>query len=193
MRADEAQSLHERACDPRVENVADDRHRGGPRDGRGRLAQRVEVEQRLRRVLMCAVTGVDDVGGRRSGDELRRPDVGWRTTITSGSYAPSVSAVSFRDSPLSTDEPAERTDIVSADRRFARQLEARERARRRLVEQVHDESAAQRRKLLDVALERAGEPARGAEDPLDVALVEVRRRSADGAAAAPAGGDRRRA
>ena len=40
-------------------------------------------------------------------------------TITSGSYAPSVSAVSFSDSPLSTDEPAALIDIVSAESRFA--------------------------------------------------------------------------
>ena len=40
-------------------------------------------------------------------------------TITSGSYAESVAAVSFSDSPLSTDEPEERSVIVSADRRFA--------------------------------------------------------------------------
>jgi hypothetical protein len=39
--------------------------------------------------------------------------------MTSGSYAASVSAVSFSDSPLSTDEPAERIDIVSAESRFA--------------------------------------------------------------------------
>jgi hypothetical protein len=44
---------------------------------------------------------------------------GWRTTITSGSYAAMVSAVSLSDSPLSTEEPAERIDIVSAERRFA--------------------------------------------------------------------------
>src|SRR5919109_2661783 len=47
------------------------------------------------------------------------PIWGWRTTITSGSYAPSVSAVSLSDSPLSTAEPADLTDMTSADRRFA--------------------------------------------------------------------------
>ncbi len=47
------------------------------------------------------------------------PIAGWRTTTTSGSYAASVVAVSFSDSPLSADEPVERIDIVSADRRFA--------------------------------------------------------------------------
>jgi hypothetical protein len=40
-------------------------------------------------------------------------------TITSGSYAESVNAVSFSDSPLSTDEPAAFSVSVSAERRFA--------------------------------------------------------------------------
>ncbi len=47
------------------------------------------------------------------------PICGWRITITSGSYASSVSAVSFSDSPLSTDEPIALIDIVSAESRFA--------------------------------------------------------------------------
>ena len=50
---------------------------------------------------------------------LGAPIDGCRTTITSGSYAAIVSAVSLSDSPLSTDEPVERIDIVSAERRFA--------------------------------------------------------------------------
>ena len=40
-------------------------------------------------------------------------------TMTSGSYAASVNAVSFSDSPLSTDDPDERSDIVSAESRLA--------------------------------------------------------------------------
>src|SRR5919199_6721469 len=40
-------------------------------------------------------------------------------TITSGSYAPIVRAVSFSDSPLSTEEPTALIDIVSAESRFA--------------------------------------------------------------------------
>ena len=44
---------------------------------------------------------------------------GCRITITSGSYDESVRIVSFRDSPLSTEEPAARSDIVSAESRFA--------------------------------------------------------------------------
>ena len=47
------------------------------------------------------------------------PMCGWRTTITSGSYSASVSAVSRSDSPLSTDDPLARSVIVSAERRFA--------------------------------------------------------------------------
>src|SRR5215213_3951912 len=42
-----------------------------------------------------------------------------RITITSGSYAPSVIAVSLSDSPLSTEEPDALNDIVSALSRFA--------------------------------------------------------------------------
>src|SRR5712692_3921760 len=47
------------------------------------------------------------------------PICGWRMTITSGSYASRVSAVSFSDSPLSTAEPAALIDITSAESRFA--------------------------------------------------------------------------
>ena len=47
------------------------------------------------------------------------PTSGWRITITSGSYAESVSVVSFSDSPLSTDEPAAFSVRVSAESRFA--------------------------------------------------------------------------
>src|ERR687888_208840 len=46
------------------------------------------------------------------------PICGWRMTMTSGSYAPIVRAVSFSDSPLSTEEPAALIDIVSAESRF---------------------------------------------------------------------------
>src|SRR5439155_22618778 len=47
------------------------------------------------------------------------PIAAWRMTITSGSYAFSVSAVSLSDSPLSTDEPTAFTDITSAESRLA--------------------------------------------------------------------------
>src|SRR5215210_891449 len=39
--------------------------------------------------------------------------------MTSGSYAPSVSSVSLRDSPFSSEEPLAFSDMTSAERRFA--------------------------------------------------------------------------
>ena len=59
-RADERERLDVRARDARVEDVADDRDVQALE--RAELAlDRVEVEQRLRRVLVLAVAGVDDV------------------------------------------------------------------------------------------------------------------------------------
>ena len=54
-----------------------------------------------------------------SATNCAAPASGWRSTITSGSYAESVSAVSFSDSPLSTDEPVDFSVSVSADSRLA--------------------------------------------------------------------------
>ena len=71
-------------------------------------------------MLVLAVAGVHDARlGHAARRTARRPTSGWRSTITSGSYAESVRAVSFSDSPLSTDEPDAFSVIVSADSRFA--------------------------------------------------------------------------
>ena len=51
--------LYERARDARVQDVADDRDMQ-PVQAAERLAHRVEVEQRLRRMLVLAVAGVHD-------------------------------------------------------------------------------------------------------------------------------------
>ena len=102
----------------RVENVADDRHRE-PLETAERLAQRVEVEQRLRRVLVFPVTGVDDVCTRVPRDERRRTDRRMAHDDDVRIVGGKRQAVSLSDSPLSTEEPAERTDIVSAESRFA--------------------------------------------------------------------------
>ena len=53
------------------------------------------------------------------------------------------------------------------------ELEARRRARRGLVEEVHDHPAAQRRKLLDLAFERAFEAACRGEQTRDVVPRQV--------------------
>ena len=74
VRADERERLDQRASDAAVQDVADDRH-VQPLERSERLAHREEVEQRLGRVLVLAVAGVDDRGARVAGDELRRADL----------------------------------------------------------------------------------------------------------------------
>ena len=84
------------------------------------LAQRVDVEQRLRRVLVLAVAGVDDRGGASSARPARRRrPTGVRMTIASGLWALSVRTVSFSDSPFSTLEPLAAKFTTSALRRLA--------------------------------------------------------------------------
>jgi len=55
-----------------VQDVADDPDRRAV-EVADALTQRVDVEQRLGRVLVLAVAGVDDRRGRPLGDERRRP------------------------------------------------------------------------------------------------------------------------
>ena len=71
---DERESLDERARDPAVEDVADDRHVEAVEPAE-RFAHREEVEERLGRVLPLAVAGIDDRRVRIPGDELRRADL----------------------------------------------------------------------------------------------------------------------
>ena len=150
---DEEQRLDERAGDARVEDVADDRDRDAV-EAPERLADREEVEQRLRRVLVLPVPGVDDVRAGRRGDELRRADV----RMADDDHVGVVLRQRLRRVP-------QRLALVDrraggAERHRVRgeplggELEARERARRRLVEEVEDEPAAERRQLLHLAVER---------------------------------------
>ena len=64
----------QRARDARVQDVADDRD-VQPFEPAELLLDRVEVEQRLRRMLVLAVAGVDDVRVGHARDELRRTDL----------------------------------------------------------------------------------------------------------------------
>ena len=101
-----------------MQHVADD---GDPDalEAAQRLAHRVQVEKGLGRMLVLAVAGVDDVRVGVTRDELRRSDGRMTHDDDVRLVRASVSAVSFSDSPLSTDEPDERIDIVSAESRFA--------------------------------------------------------------------------
>ena len=74
-------------------------------------ADRERVEQRLGRVLVAAVAGVDDGAADVARQQGHRAAVGWRTTSTSGCMAFSVIAVSIRVSPFLIDEFA--TDMLT--------------------------------------------------------------------------------
>ena len=114
VRADEAERLDEGARDARVEDVADDRDVHSL-EATQRLLHRVQVEERLRRMLVLPVAGArirlaSDELGRADGRVPHHDDI--RVVGREGRRG--VSA----DSPLSTEEPTARSDIVS-DRRFA--------------------------------------------------------------------------
>ncbi len=90
------------------------------------VADRVEVEQPLRRVRVAAVAGVDHVhvrcGAWRSRCCAMRcgaPDCAWRTTKMSASIATRLSTVSSSVSPLLVDEAPMLRLMTSADSRFA--------------------------------------------------------------------------
>ena len=132
------------------------------------LAQRVDVEQRLRRVLVLAVAGVDDArasSSRRPARRRRRAACGSRSGRAG--RRDSVWTVSLSDSPFSTLEPLEAKLMTSARERLGGQLEGAARARGRLVEEVQHAPAAQRGDLLDLALGDLGERLRAVEDALD--------------------------
>ena len=130
--------------------------------------ERVHVEQRLARVLVLAVAGVhhrrravarDERGRSRPGraDHDRRRVVGGER----------------RDRVLErlalVDRGAGRLDAHDVrGEPLRRQLERRARARARLVEEVDDRAAAQRRHLLDVALDHLREALGDSQHALDV-------------------------
>ena len=171
-RAHEHERLDVRAGDARVEDVADDRDVEAL-DPAELLVDRVEVEERLRRVLVLAVAGVDDVRRRVAGDELRRADV----RVADDDHVRVVGADRERrvlQRLALVDRRAGRLDRHHVGREPLRgELEARRRPRRRLEEEVDDRAAAERRQLLHVALERARERAGEREEPLDVLPGQV--------------------
>ena len=70
-------------------------------------------------MLVFAVSGVDDVSVGDARDELRRADLRVADDDDVGVVRTERERVSFSDSPLSTDEPADLIVSVSAERRFA--------------------------------------------------------------------------
>ena len=170
--ADEEERLDVRAGDPGVEHVADDGHvdavepaQLGP--------DRVEVEERLGRVLVLAVAGVDHVRARVADGELRRPDL----RMAHDEHVRVVGAEREErvlEGLALVDRGAGRLDRHRVrGEALRRELEARRRARGRLVEDVDDGAAAERGQLLHLALERRLEGARRREQALHVGAVEV--------------------
>src|SRR4029077_948249 len=169
---DERESLQQRACDARVEDIADDRD-VEPVELVEFLPQRVEIQQRLRRMLMLAVPCVDDVRVGETWDELRRADL----RVPDHDHVGVVRAERERGvlQRLALVHRGTRRLDRERVRREAlrRELERGRRAGRGLVEEVDDQVALERRQLLHVAVERGLEGARGPEQALDVFAREV--------------------
>ena len=127
------------------------------------LLDRVEVEERLGRMLVLAVAGVDDVRRRVAARRGRgAPICGVADDDDVGVVGADRERRVLQRLAL-VDRRAGRLDRHHVGREaLGGELEARGRPGRGLVEEVHDRAAAQRRQLLHLALERAGERARRA-------------------------------
>ena len=113
-------------------------------------ADRRRVEQRLRRVLVLAVAGVDHRAARTLfAITAAAPPNEWRTTIASGCIAIRLSrGVEQRLALGCRRRGAGDVDRIGRQP-LRRDLERRARARRVLEEQVDDRATAQRGQLLD--------------------------------------------
>jgi hypothetical protein len=155
-----------------VEDVADDRHVQAL-DAAELLLDRVQVEERLRRVLVLAVPRVDDPRLGDARHELRRADL----RVSQHDHVRVVGAERDRrvlERLALVDRGAGGLDRHRVRREpLRRELEARRRAGRGLVEDVDHEPAAQRRQLLHLAVERALERAGRPEQTLDVLAGQV--------------------
>ena len=171
-RAEFQQAEDVRARDAAEEDVADDRDvQSGDR---ARLfADGVKIEQRLRRMLVRAVAGVDDARAQPFGEELRRArravpqddDVGVVRLENLGRVLERFAFGQARGGGGDVDHVR-----AQADRR---DLERRARARARLDEEIHQRLAAQGRHLLDLARADFLESIRRIEDERDLLRGEI--------------------
>ena len=171
-RAHEDERLDVGARDPRMEDVSDDRHveAGDPAE---LLVDRVEVEERLGRMLVRPVPRVHDVRRRHVGDDLRRADVRVAEDDDVGVVGADRERRVLQRLAL-VHRGARRLDRHDVRGEPLRgELEARRRARRGLEEHVHDGPALERRELLHLAVERARERACEREEPLHVVLRQI--------------------
>ena len=171
-RAHRPEAERARAGDAAVQDVADDPdppalERAEP------IEQRVGVEQRLARVLVLAVAGVDHRRRGPAGDQLRRARVGMADHDRLGRVGgegrdrvPQRLALVDRGAG-----GLDRDDVGGEPLRG--ELERGAGPGARLVEEADDRAPAQGRHLLDVAPPDLGEARRALHDPLDVGALEV--------------------
>ena len=156
-----------RAGHARVRDVADDPDRA-PLERAELVPQRVDVEQRLGRVLVLAVARVDDRRRGPARDQLGGAHVrgadhdGGRVVGRQG-----LDGVLERLALVDRRAGAAHRDDVGAQA-LGGQLEARRGAGGGLVEEVDHGAAAQRRDLLDLASGDLGERVGAVEDALDL-------------------------
>ncbi len=160
--------MDQRARDPRVQDVADDRHR---QTGEVLLvvADRVRVEQPLRRVGMAAVAGVDHVPLRPdvARDHVRRPALRVAHDEHVGMHRRQVvDGVEQRLALGRRGRADVEVDHVGRQA-LGRDLERRAGARGVLEEDVEHAHAAEQRHLLHLALGDAEERLRGVQDAHD--------------------------
>ncbi len=136
-------------------------------------AQREHVEQRLGRVLVLAVAGVDHAGGGPAGDELRRAGVR-RADHDRRRVVGRQRLHRVLERLALVDARADRADADDVGAQpLGGELEARAGPGPGLVEEVDDGPAAQRGDLLDLPARDLGERLGAVEDPLDPGAIEV--------------------
>ena len=135
--------------------------------------QREHVEQRLGRVLVLAVAGVDHRRGGPAGDQLRGAGVGRadhdRRRVVGRQRLDGV----LERLALVDARAGERMLTTSALRRLAASSKLELVRVLGLVEEVDDRAAAERRDLLDLAARDLGEGLGPVEDALDRGAVEI--------------------
>ena len=155
-----------------MEDITHDRDVNALEPAEG-VADREEVEQRLSRVLVLAVPGVDHVSICQPCHELGRSD----RRVANHDHVRVVRAQRQRgvlERLTLVDGRARRAQGHGVGRQALRgEFEARQRPRRGLVEEVDDRAAAQCRQLLHVAVERPRQGAGSVEDPFDVLAHEI--------------------
>ena len=153
---------------------------------------REEVEECLCRVLVLSVTRVHDACLGDARDVLRRADL----RVSEHDHVRVVGRQRQRRVLQRLALVDRRTGGLQRQRvgrqSLRRKLERRARARRRLVEDVQDQPAAQGRQLLVVAFLREGERPGRREQALDVVAASGRRSRAGGDVRREAAAGRRR-